>query len=103
MNIKFTILSGIILLSLGSIAYFSSKETSYTLLDASELAASPTKYENDLLRVRGFVKLGSVIREGKTAKFILEFNDKQIPVFLPEKPYFRMLLKKARVPGWTVI
>lgn len=103
MNIKFTVLAGIILLSLGSIAYFSSKETSYTLLDASELAASPTKYQDDLLRVRGFVKLGSVIREGKTARFVLEFNEKQIPVFLREKPFFRTLLRKALAQGWTVI
>lgn len=94
MNIKFTVLAGIILLSLGSIAYFSSKETSYTLLDVSELTAAPAKYQDDLLRVRGFVKLGSVVREGKTAKFVLEFNEKQIPVFLRVKPFCPTLLKK---------
>lgn len=86
MNIKFTVLAGIILLSLGSIAYFSSKETSYTLLDASELAASPTKYQDDLLRVRGFVKLGSVIREGKTARFVLEFNENKSRFFYGRNP-----------------
>ncbi|MBE8400797.1 cytochrome c maturation protein CcmE domain-containing protein [Leptospira borgpetersenii] len=103
MNIKFTVLAGILLLSLGSIAYFSSKETSYTLLDASELAASPAKYQDNLLRVRGFVKLGSVIREGKTARFILEFNEKQIPVFFTGETLLPDAFKegtRARVDGY---
>ncbi|EMF97812.1 hypothetical protein LEP1GSC123_4198 [Leptospira borgpetersenii str. 200701203] len=44
-----------------------------------------------------------MIREGKTARFILEFNEKQIPVFLREKPFFLTLLKKVLVREWTVI
>lgn len=50
------------------------------LLDASELAANPAKFEDDNLRVRGFVKVGSLLREGKKAKFELEFNEKTIQV-----------------------
>ncbi|TGL57568.1 cytochrome c maturation protein CcmE [Leptospira sarikeiensis] len=103
MNIKFTVLASIIGLSLGSIAFFSSKETSYTLLDASDLAANPAKYEpDDLLRVRGFVKLGSVVREGKTAKFVLQLNEKEVPVFFTGATLLPDAFKegtRARVDG----
>ncbi|TGM12226.1 cytochrome c maturation protein CcmE [Leptospira selangorensis] len=103
MNVKFTILASIIALSLGTIAFFSSKETSYTLLDASDLAANTTKYEaDDLLRVRGFVKLGSLIREGKTAKFVLQLNEKEVPVFFTGATLLPDAFKegaRARVDG----
>ncbi|PJZ77061.1 cytochrome c maturation protein CcmE [Leptospira neocaledonica] len=103
MNVKFTVLASIIAISLGTIAFFSSKETSYTLLDASDLAANPTKYEpDDLLRVRGFVKLGSVVREGKTAKFVLQLNEKEVPVFFTGATLLPDAFKegtRARVDG----
>ncbi|TGK04970.1 cytochrome c maturation protein CcmE [Leptospira semungkisensis] len=103
MNIKFTALASVIAISLAAIAFFSSKETSYTLLDASELAAHPAKYEPDeLLRVRGFVKLGTVIREGKTAKFTLQLNDKEVPVFFTGATLLPDAFKegtRARVDG----
>lgn len=103
MNVKFTLLASIIAVSLGTIAFFSSKETSYTLLDASDLAANPAKYEpDDLLRVRGFVKLGSLFREGKTAKFVLQLNEKEVPVFFTGATLLPDAFKegtRARVDG----
>ncbi|EPG67628.1 cytochrome c maturation protein CcmE [Leptospira wolffii] len=103
MNVKFTILAGTIAVSLAAIAFFSSKETSYTLLDASELAANPAHYDADeLLRVRGFVKLGSVTREGKTAKFVLQLNDREVPVFFTGATLLPDAFKegtRARVDG----
>lgn len=103
MNLKFTVLAGIIGLSLGAIAFFSSKETSYILLDASDLAANSARYGDDeLLRVRGFVKLGSVIREGKTAKFVLQLNEKEVPVFFTGATLLPDAFKegtRARVDG----
>ncbi|EQA44213.1 cytochrome C-type biogenesis protein CcmE [Leptospira broomii serovar Hurstbridge str. 5399] len=103
MNVKFVILAGTIALSLGAIAFFSSKETSYILLDANELAAHPSNYDSDeLLRVRGFVKPGTVIREGKTAKFVLQLNDKEVPVFFTGATLLPDAFKegtRARVDG----
>ena len=77
MKTKFTILILAIAVSLFAIAFFSSKETSFVLLDASELAIHPDKYDGDNLRVRGMVKIGSVTREGREAKFIIEQDFKK--------------------------
>lgn len=72
------------------------------LLDASELAASSAKYADQNLRVRGFVKVGSLIREGKKARFTLEFNDKAIPVYFTGDTLLPDAFKegaRARVDG----
>jgi cytochrome c-type biogenesis protein CcmE len=102
MNKKFLSLLGILSLSLLGIAFLSSPDTSYTLLDASDLAANPSKYEDDNLRVRGFVKVGSLVREGKKARFELEFNDRTIPVHFDGKTLLPDAFKegiRARVDG----
>ena len=80
MKAKFILLIALIAGSLATIAYFSSKETSFLLLDASELSANPFKYQSENLRVRGIVKAGTLTRIGKTADFQLELNNKTIPV-----------------------
>ncbi len=80
MKIKFIVLVVLISSSLISIAFFSSKETSFLLLDASELSDKLENYKDENLRVRGLVKIGSVEREGREAKFKLELNDKTILV-----------------------
>lgn len=102
MKTKFILLIALITGSLAGIAFFSSQETSFTLLDASELAANPAQYEKDNLRVRGNVKVGSVLREGREAKFILELNEKEIPVHFTGKTLLPDAFKegvKARVDG----
>jgi len=102
MNTKFIALLIIIGLSLGGIAYFSSKETSFLLLDASELAASSSQYTDQNLRVRGFVQVGSLVREGKKARFTLELNEKAIPVFFTGDTLLPDAFKegaRARVDG----
>ncbi len=102
MKLKFVILSLLIISSLLGIAFFSSQETSFLLLDANELASNPKKYENQNLRVRGVVKVGSVVREGKEAKFILELNGLEVPVFFNGKTLLPDAFKegvKARADG----
>jgi cytochrome c-type biogenesis protein CcmE len=102
MKTKFVLLISIITASLIGIAFFSSQETSFTLLDASDLAANPDRYQKDNLRVRGNVKLGSVIREGREARFVLELNEKEIPVHFTGKTLLPDAFKegvKARVDG----
>jgi cytochrome c-type biogenesis protein CcmE len=102
MKVKFIVLISLIAISLTGIAFFSSKESSFTLLDASELAASPEKYSGDNLRVRGMVKVGSVVREGREARFVIELNGKEVPVFFTGKNLLPDAFKegvKARVDG----
>ncbi|NUM40446.1 MAG: cytochrome c maturation protein CcmE [Leptospiraceae bacterium] len=102
MKAKFAILISVISISLGLIAYFSSKETSFILLDANELAADPSKYSGDFLRVRGFVKVGTLSREGKEAKFILEMDKKEIPIHFDGSTILPDTFKegvRARVDG----
>lgn len=102
MKVRFFVLSLIIIVSLLGIAFFSSKETSFLLLDASELAENPSKYENENLRVRGIVKVGSVVREGKEVRFVLELNNKEIPVFFTGKTLLPDAFKegvRARADG----
>lgn len=102
MNRKFLLLALIIGSSLAGIAFFSAQETAYKLLDASELAADPARYKGDNLRVRGFVKLGTLVREGKTAKFDLELNDRTIPIFFTGETLLPDAFKegaRARVDG----
>ncbi|WP_411821671.1 cytochrome c maturation protein CcmE [Leptospira sp. 'Mane'] len=102
MNKKFITLLVLIGLSLSGIAFFSSKETSFLLLDASELAANQAHYHDQNLRVRGFVKAGSLIREGKKAKFTLELNDLTVPVYFTGATLLPDAFKegaRARVDG----
>lgn len=102
MKARFVVLSLIIVSSLLGIAFFSSKETSFLLLDASELASHPEKYENQNLRVRGIVKVGSVVREGKEARFTLELNGKEVPVLFTGKTLLPDAFKegvRARADG----
>jgi len=102
MNRKFVILLGFLSLGFVGIAYFSSKETSYLLLDASELAANPAKFGEENLRVRGFVKTGSLVREGRGAKFDLELHDQVVPVYFTGASLLPDAFKegaRARVDG----
>jgi cytochrome c-type biogenesis protein CcmE len=102
MKNKFPILILLITISLSSIAFFSSGESSFTLLDANELVANPIKYSNDNLRVRGMVKIGTVVREGRTAKFTLELNNTEVPVHFTGKNLLPDAFKegvRARVDG----
>ncbi len=85
MKNKFLLLSILIAISFGAIAFLSSKESSFLLLDASELAQNPTNYSSDNLRVRGFVKVGSVLREGRQAKFVIQLEGKEVNVLFTGK------------------
>lgn len=103
MKSKFLAISVILAASVLSIAYFSTKgEASFLLLDASELAVNPAKYSGENLRVRGNVKIGSVLREGREARFVLELNGKEVPVHFTGKSLLPDAFKdgvRARVDG----
>lgn len=80
MKLKFIVLISILTLSVVSIAYFSSKTTSFRLVNASELAANPNDFAGQNLRVRGHVKPGSLLRKGTKADFLLELGGKEVKV-----------------------
>ncbi|MCB1157283.1 MAG: cytochrome c maturation protein CcmE [Leptospiraceae bacterium] len=80
MKKKFILLVSLITLSLGAIAILSSRESSFLLIDTNQLAENPSQYNKENLRVRGMVKVGSLIREGRQAKFTLELEGKEFPV-----------------------
>ncbi|MEM7181662.1 MAG: cytochrome c maturation protein CcmE [Spirochaetota bacterium] len=80
MQKKFILLITLLTLSFGSIAFLSSKESSYRLLDASQLAKQPEEYKGEKLRVRGHVKVGSLLRQGRKATFLLELHGKEVAV-----------------------
>jgi cytochrome c-type biogenesis protein CcmE len=79
---KFKILIPIILITLSvlTIAFFSSQENSYILLDTDVFVDNYQRYEKNNLRIRGNVKIGSVIYKGKETRFKIKLNNKEIPV-----------------------
>jgi len=79
---KFKILIPIIFITLSIfiIAFFSSQENSYTLLDIDFFVDNYQRYEKNNLRIRGNVKIGSVIHKGKETQFKIELHDKELPV-----------------------
>lgn len=74
MKVQVFILMSVIVLSLLGLFFFTggSGAQSVLLLDADVLAANPDDYRGRELRVRGFVKPGSIIRYGEKADFIIE-------------------------------
>ncbi|MCB1193962.1 MAG: cytochrome c maturation protein CcmE [Leptospiraceae bacterium] len=80
MKAKFIVLTSVLALSIASIAYFSSKTTSFRIVNASDLAANPNDFQEENLRVRGHVKPGSLSRMGNKADFLLELDGKVVKV-----------------------
>ncbi|MBX7056865.1 MAG: cytochrome c maturation protein CcmE [Leptospirales bacterium] len=50
------------------------------VVDASEVVAHASSYQQRELRVRGFVKGGSILRQGDRADFVVTLNGSDIPV-----------------------
>ncbi len=54
--------------------------SSIIVLDANVLAKEKPRYQERELRVRGFVKAGSVLRYGPKADFVIALEGSEIPV-----------------------
>ena len=82
-NRKLFLTIGLILAGLAGIYFFSGSlvQESVVIADADIIATNPDTYNHRELRVRGFVKPGSIIRTAHQASFIMEHNGKELPVF----------------------
>lgn len=56
-------------------------QESVVIADADQIAAAPERFADRELRVRGFVKPGSIIRTADQAQFIIQHRGREIPVF----------------------
>ena len=54
--------------------------TSVLLANASDVAENPASFQDRELRVRGFVKPGTILRMGDKAEFVVELDGKNLPV-----------------------
>ncbi len=81
MKARFFIIALVILGSLGLLAFGTgSSADSIVIVDTTAVVDNPRKYTADELRVRGFVKPGSVLRYGDEAEFIVEQDGRELPV-----------------------
>lgn len=81
MKARFAIITLVILGSLVLLAFGTgSSADSIVIVDTTAVVESPQKYSGDELRVRGFVKPGSVLRYGDEADFVVEQDGRELPV-----------------------
>lgn len=81
-NRQLIITIGIILAALGALFFFTGSPSggSVLLADASAVAEDPSDFQDRELRVRGFVKPGTIIRYGEKADFVMELDGSELPV-----------------------
>ena|GEM_PF-1195842 len=82
-NRKLALTLVLILAGLGGLYLFSGSliQESVVIADADMIASDPQRYQDRELRVRGFVKPGSIVRTANQASFVIEHNGKELPVF----------------------
>lgn len=73
---------GLIVASLGAMVFLTGgkKSSSIVLADVTAVIKDPSRYEEQELRVRGFVKPGSVVRYGEKADFIMTLDGQDLKV-----------------------
>lgn len=82
MNTRLTMIIGAIVLSLAVLFFATGNTVEGTVLlaDVTEITQKPDKFRDRELRVRGFVKPGSILRYGEKADFIMTLDGNDIPV-----------------------
>lgn len=73
---------GLIVASLGAMVFLTGgpKSSSIVLADVTAVIKDPSRYEEQELRVRGFVKPGSVVRYGEKADFVMTLDGQDLKV-----------------------
>ncbi|GIX42296.1 MAG: cytochrome c biogenesis protein [Leptospiraceae bacterium] len=87
MNKKFLILI-LIILSLILTLFFidpNKKTSTILIVNADQVVEKQSDFYDKELRIRGFVKPGSIIRMGNKAEFIIIHNNKELPVYFNGK------------------
>lgn len=87
MSPKFLILLVVLILSVLFLLFLDFQQDTQTLLivDVDQVIQNQQNFINKELRLRGFVKPGSILRVGNKAEFIITHNQKEIPVFFNGK------------------
>ena len=82
MALRLSIVIFVVLLSLGTLLLTSGGEGSDSIIvvDAAVVASNPTEFRNREIRMRGFVKPGSVLRYGDRADFIVMQEESEVTV-----------------------
>lgn len=82
MKTRFIIISAVIVASVVVLMLSTgdNKRDSIIVVDTIKVAAMPGNYAGEELRMRGFVKTGTILRYGNKADFIVEQEGSEIPV-----------------------
>jgi cytochrome c-type biogenesis protein CcmE len=82
MNLRIIIAVLVIAVALGAFIFLGGKGQSgrVMVLDVKQLVQTPGKFKEQELRVRGFVKPGSILRSGEQADFVLTMDEHQLRV-----------------------
>lgn len=82
-NRKLVITLLVIAAGLAGLYFYSGSliQEAVVIADADQVATDPTQYGNRELRVRGFVKPGSIKRSASRAQFVIEHKGKELPVY----------------------
>ncbi|MBW7858666.1 MAG: cytochrome c maturation protein CcmE, partial [Leptonema sp. (in: Bacteria)] len=83
MNRKLIFTLSLIVIGLCGLFLFSGSlvHDSVVIADVDTIVTNLDRYQDRELRIRGFVKPGSIIRTSNQASFIIEHNGKELPVF----------------------
>lgn len=78
---------GILFLLLFSLFFLNIKQETQAMIivDVDQVVHNKEKFYNKELRLRGFVKPGSILRMGNKAEFVITHNQLEIPVFFNGK------------------
>ena len=87
MNKKFVILILFILTLILTLFFIDPNKQTQTILivDADTVVENQANFYDKELRVRGFVKPGSIVRMGNKAEFVVVHNNKELPVYFNGK------------------
>lgn len=81
MKLKFIAIISVILCSMAALFFLTGeKKAAIVLADADAVATNLVSFQEKEIRVRGFVKPGSVLRYGDKADFIITLSGKEVPV-----------------------
>jgi cytochrome c-type biogenesis protein CcmE len=82
MKTRFVIVAAVIVASIIALTLSTGGDQgdSIIVVDTIKVVADPAKYDGEELRMRGFVKTGTILRYGNKADFIVEQEGSEIPV-----------------------
>lgn len=81
MKLRVALIFAAVALALGVLFFFSGRRGgTVVIVDVEQVTSKPEVYANRELRVRGFIKPGSISRYGEKADFVLTHGHKELKV-----------------------